>query len=109
MCVVPGLTVCCGMYCAYNNSPDDWKCGRLGVRIGFLSPVKVTCGSETLKYCMAGVWEEEKLSMNKITNKAVGRQPDGRGGVLLAPLLSMCKGASKKKKKKQQTAETAYL
>ena len=82
---------CAGLITQY--SPDDWKLGTVEVGIGFLPLLNLTCSSKMLKYCMAGIWEEKKLNRNKITGKAVRRQPAGRGGFCL---LSMCKCASEK-------------
>jgi len=67
------FTVGCTGLVTTQYSPDDWKLGAVG--IGFLPLVYLTCSSKMLKYCLAGIWEEEKLDMNKITGKAVGRQP----------------------------------
>lgn len=42
------------------------------VGIGSLPRVNVTCTYEMFKYCLAVTWEE-KLNINKVTGKAVGR------------------------------------
>lgn len=87
------LAVGCTGLITTQYSPDDWKLGTVEVDIGFSSLVNLTCTSKMLKYCMAGIWEKGKLNMNKITGKAVRRQPAGRGGF---HLLSMCQCASEK-------------